>query len=305
MTKIMNVFLKYLGLIVIVMGYSSLAHAFTCQVPATGQILGAGTANVYVNLTPSIGVGQNLIVDLSNSILCKNDSTNGVIVDSVTLTGGSAYGGALSAFSGTLNWNGSSFPFPLTGNSSTYQITNTSYQGLALQLYLRATGAAGGVVISSNDLIATLNMYKIATDGNPNNFVWNIYASNNVVIPTGGCDVSSRNVNVTLPDYPGTTAIPLTVHCAQNQSLSYYLTGQTLSTDPSIFLNTAASSGAQGIGVQLSNGSGIITANNHVSLGTVGPSPVSLGLNATYARTTGQLVAGNVTSLVGVTFLYQ
>ena len=34
-------------------------------------------------------------------------------------------------------------------------------------------------------------------------FVWNIYANNDVVVPTGGCDVSAHDVTVTLPDYPG------------------------------------------------------------------------------------------------------
>ncbi|SQA97216.1 Uncharacterised protein [Cedecea neteri] len=44
---------------------------------------------------------------------------------------------------------------------------------------------------------------------------------------------------------------------------------------------------------------------NTVSLGTVGSTPVDLGLTATYARTTGQVTAGNVQSIIGVTFVYQ
>jgi minor fimbrial subunit len=48
-----------------------------------------------------------------------------------------------------------------------------------------------------------------------------------VVVPTGGCDVSARDVTVTLPEYPGSTAVPLTVYCAQNQNLGYYLSGTT------------------------------------------------------------------------------
>ncbi|HBQ2948519.1 TPA: type 1 fimbrial protein [Klebsiella pneumoniae] len=47
------------------------------------------------------------------------------------------------------------------------------------------------------------------------------------------------------------------------------------------------------------------TADSTVSLGTVGTSPVNLGLTATYARTTGQVTAGNVQSIIGITFVYQ
>ncbi|HFT6532676.1 TPA: fimbrial protein, partial [Escherichia coli] len=48
-----------------------------------------------------------------------------------------------------------------------------------------------------------------------------------------------------------------------------------------------------------------IPANNTVSLGAVGTSAVSLGLTANYARTGGQVTAGNVQSIIGVTFVYQ
>ncbi|MDH2279394.1 fimbrial protein, partial [Serratia marcescens] len=60
-----------------------------------------------------------------------------------------------------------------------------------------------------------------------------------------------------------------------------------------------------GVGVQLSNRNGIVATNRNVSLGVVGTSPVSLGLTASYARTTGQVVAGNVQSIIGVTFVYE
>ena len=79
----------------------------------------------------------------------------------------------------------------MNSNSSVYIITHTDYRGLPLRMYLTATGAAGGVVINSGELIARLNMHKVASDGNPRDFTWNIYANNNVVVPTGGCDVSA------------------------------------------------------------------------------------------------------------------
>ncbi|MEH2922173.1 fimbrial protein [Samsonia erythrinae] len=294
-----SIFLAVLG--------ASNAFAFTCILPETGQNIGSGTANVYVSLTPAIGVGQNLVVDLSNSIRCKNDSTGGVDVDHLNLTSGSAYGGALISFNGSLYWAGSTYPFPLNSNTHTYNVTHTAYQGLPLRMYLTATGAAGGVVINSGELIAVLRMYKIATlnGGFPRNFTWNIYARNSVVVPTGGCDVSARNVTVRLPDYPSTISVPLTVRCAQNQNLSYYLTGTLADGTNNIFSNTASSQPAQGVGVQLSNRNGIIAANDAISLGTVGTSSVDLGLTASYGRTGGQVTAGDVQSIIGVTFVYQ
>lgn len=287
----------------LLMGWSLDVAAFTCKVADTGQTMTSGAANVYVNLTPSIGVGQNLVVDLSSSIVCKNDSSGGSIIDYINLTSGSAFGGALEAFTGSIYWAGNTYPLPM--NSSVYIITHTDYRGLPLRMYLTATGAAGGVVINSGELIARLNMHKVASDGNPRDFTWNIYANNNVVVPTGGCDVSARDVTVTLPDYPGSMAVPVTVHCAQNQSLAYYLTGTTADSANSIFRNTASASPAQGIGVQMTRNGTVVPANSNVSLGTVGTSPVNLGLTATYARTSGQVTAGNVQSIIGVTFVYQ
>ncbi|MCQ4034073.1 fimbrial protein, partial [Klebsiella pneumoniae] len=63
--------------------------------------IGGGSANVYVNLTPAVNVGQNLVVDLSTQIFCHNDYPE-TITDYVTLQRGSAYGGVLSSFSGTV-----------------------------------------------------------------------------------------------------------------------------------------------------------------------------------------------------------
>jgi hypothetical protein len=99
--------------------------------------------------------------------------------------------------------------------------------------------------------------------------------------------------------------IPLTVYCAKSQNLGYYLSGTTADAGNSIFTNTASFSPAQGVGVQLTRNGTIIPANNTVSLGAVGTSAVSLGLTANYARTGGQVTAGNVQSIIGVTFVYQ
>ena len=291
----------------LLMGWSLDAAAFSCQAPDTGQKMDSGSANIYVNLAPSIGVGQNLVVDLSSSIICRNDdgSESNQLIDYINLTNGTAFGGALAAFTGSIYWNTNSYPLPLNSSSSKYIVTDNNYLGLPLRMYLTATGTAGGVVINAGELIARLNMHKVASNGNPKDFTWNIYANNNVVIPTGGCDVSTRDVTVTLPDYPGTMAVPVTIHCAQNQNIAYYLTGTTADRSNSIFRNTASASPAQGIGVQITRNGTVVPANRNVSLGKVGTSPVNLGLTATYARTSAPITAGNVQSIIGVTFVYE
>lgn len=172
--------------------------------------------------------------------------------------------------------------------------------------YLTPVSSAGGVVIKAGSLIAVLILRQTNNYNSDDfQFVWNIYANNDVVVPTGGCDVSARDVTVTLPDYPGSVPIPLTVYCAKSQNLGYYLSGTTADAGNSIFTNTASFSPAQGVGVQLTRNGTIIPANNTVSLGAVGTSAVSLGLTANYARTGGQVTAGNVQSIIGVTFVYQ
>ncbi|CAI2500566.1 fimbrial chaperone protein [Serratia proteamaculans] len=309
MLRLISLFLKYFTVTMLFAFYSSGANDFSCW--AGGNFIGVqgGSANVYVNMTPTIGVGQNLVVDLSSQIKCYNQDS-GATVDYAKLASGSAFAGALVNFQGTIYYNGSTYPFPTTGPTNNFALNTGNYVPLPAKLYLTPLGGASGVVIKAGSLIASFNMIQSNQVRNPlgpineaADYVWNVYANNDVVIPTGGCDVSARNVVVNLPDYPGTAQVPLTVHCAQNQALAYYLTGPTTDSASTIFTNSA-SSPAQGIGVQLSNSGGVIATNNNVALGTVGTSPVDLGLTATYARSTGQVTAGNVTAVVGVTFLY-
>lgn len=58
----------------LLLGWSMNAWSFACKT-ATGATIpiGGGSANVYVNLTPAVNVGQNLVVDLSTQIFCHND----------------------------------------------------------------------------------------------------------------------------------------------------------------------------------------------------------------------------------------
>ncbi|EZJ33443.1 outer membrane usher protein fimD [Escherichia coli 2-005-03_S4_C2] len=283
-------------------GFAPVIHGIA---RGTAIPIGGGSANVYVNLAPAVNVGQNLVVDLSTQIFCHNDYPE-TITDYVTLQRGSAYGGVLSSFSGTVKYNGSSYPFPTTSETPRVVYNSRTDKPWPVALYLTPVSSAGGVAIKAGSLIAVLILRQTNNYNSDDfQFVWNIYANNDVVVPTGGCDVSARDVTVTLPDYPGSVPIPLTVYCAKSQNLGYYLSGTTADAGNSIFTNIASFSPAQGVGVQLTRNGTIIPANNTVSLGAVGTSAVSLGLTANYARTGGQVTAGNVQSIIGVTFVYQ
>lgn len=289
----------------------SSVSAFTCK-DSTGNVLKSGTgaqaANVYVYLQPSVQPGQNLVVDLSQSIFCLNDNPRDYR-DDVRIENSSAYGGVLLNFHGSLNYYDRTYPFPLTSPTHEVNISSASYTPWKAKLYLTPISAAGGVVINQGTQFATLVMRKRGTqlhNGNVQiaNFRWNLYASNTVLVPIGGCDVSSRNVIVNLPAYPATALVPLSIHCAKNQNISYYLTGST-DTSTSIFANTlSGSNAAKGVGIQLVRNGNAIPTNQNVKLGQVGASAVSLGLSARYAHTTGQVSAGKVQSVIGVTFIY-
>ncbi|WP_213221381.1 fimbrial protein, partial [Klebsiella michiganensis] len=231
--------------------------------------------------------------------------------DMVSMLQGSAYSGLLTNFTGSLKYYGVSYSFPLNSPTASHNFTSGNYTSWNTQLYLTPISTASGLAISAGSHIATLVMYQVGSDINgggnvrTSKFTWNIYANNSVIIPTGGCDVSARNVTVTLPEYPGSTAVPLTVRCGQNQKIGFYLSGTTADSANSVFTNTSSASPAQGIGVQLLRNGTILRSNSTVSMGTVGTSAVNLGLTATYARTSGQVTAGNVQSIIGVTFVYQ
>ncbi|EPM8110133.1 acid resistance putative oxidoreductase YdeP [Escherichia coli] len=227
--------------------------AFSCNVDG-GSSIGAGTTSVYVNLDPVIQPGQNLVVDLSQHISCWNDYGGWYDTDHINLVQGSAFAGSLQSYKGSLYWNNVTYPFPLTTNTNVLDIGDKTPMPLPLKLYITPVGAAGGVVIKAGEVIARIHMYKIATlgSGNPRNFTWNIISNNNVVMPTGGCTVDSRNVTVDLPDFPGSAEIPLGVYCSSEQKLSFYLSGATTDSSRQVFANTAPdATKASGVGVTL------------------------------------------------------
>ncbi|MFG1174666.1 fimbrial protein [Erwiniaceae bacterium CAU 1747] len=298
--------IKSLLFFFLMFGVLSNAWSFSCKTASGATIpVGGGSQNVYVNLSPEINAGQNLVIDLSSQIFCRNDAPQ-IYTDYVSLATGSAYGNLLSSFTGTVRYNGDSYPFPTTRETSSMINNQLAYSGWPVQLYLTPINTAGGVKVKSGSLIAVMSLRQRNNVNNDDfRFVWNIYANNDVIVPTGGCDVSSRNINITLPDYPGSASVPLTIHCSQNQNVAFYLSGTTTGSANSIFVNTASSSPASGVGVQITRNGVSLPANTNVSLGTVSNASTSLGLQAKYERTSGQIKAGNVQSIVEVYFVYQ
>lgn len=289
-------------------------YAFTCY-DATGNFLNSGSgsasANVYVDLTPEVQIGQNLVVDLKHSIFCRNDQPT-IRRDLVSMLRGSSYGPVLSNFRGTMKYYNSNYPFPL--NSSTHQqnFPSGSFVPWNTQLYLTPISATSvdGVIIRQGTHFATLVMRQVGSNlsngGNVHTatFTWNLYANNSVVVPTGGCDVSSRNVIVNLSPYPSTANVPLSIHCASNQRISYYLTGTTNSSD-TVFANVlSGNNAAKGIGIELVKNNQAIKVRETIRLGSVGSSPVNLGLTARYGLTSETLTSGKVQSIIGINFVY-
>lgn len=302
-----------LALMVLLMAWSVNSWAFTCR-DNSGQLIynsnGTKGGNIYVDINPVIQAGENIAVVLSNFISCRNDNYYQGN-DFLGFETGTTFMGELSERTGYLDtYYVKRYSLPLNVFTSGKAFYDDNYMPVVADLIIESDSAAGGVVIRAGETFAHLAMYHLLNYSGggvseKDYFSWMLVAKNDVVMPTGGCTVSARNVTVSLPDYPASTPVPLIVHCAQKQQLSYYLSGTTEDAGNTVFRNTASASAAQGVGIQITGNGKVIPANSNVSLGNVGKSSVELGLTASYARTSGPLTAGNVQSIIGVTFVYQ
>ena len=105
----------------------------------------------------------------------------------MTLQRGSAYGGVLSSFSGTVKYNGTSYPFPTTTETARVIYDSRTDKPWPAVLYLTPVSTAGGVAITAGSLIAVLILHQTNNYNSDSfQFIWNIYANNDVVVPTGG-----------------------------------------------------------------------------------------------------------------------
>ncbi len=97
-----------------------------------------------------------------------------------------------------MKYNGTSYPFPTTTETARVMIHGPINRPAVL--YLTPVSTAGGVAITAGSLIAVLILHQTNNYNSDSfQFIWNIYANNDVVVPTGGCDVSARDVTVTSP----------------------------------------------------------------------------------------------------------
>lgn len=294
--------------------WSSLAFSFTCTTSSgTTLSYSGGSANITVPLTPTVQSGSYLIVNLANYITCKNDAGQSDWDDLITLTNGSTFNGALDDMTGTITFNGNSYPLPFTSTSSRLTLGSQDTTSVPIQLALTPVSGSepvNGVAIKAGAQIASIVMnQKNNQDSDSANFTWNIYSENDVTIPEAACTVAQgSNVTVSLPEYPGSAEIPLTISCTSSQSLDFYISGDTESDDTT-FQNTLEASGdstaASGMGVQIMRNGSPITINQDQSIGTVDTSGTDLGLSARYnAYGTEQVKAGLVRSIIDLNFVY-
>ncbi|HIC0107962.1 TPA: S-fimbrial adhesin minor pilin SfaH, partial [Escherichia coli] len=276
-------------LFTLIMAYSQPSFALLCRNNQTGQVFNSGDTSFRVNVSPVVQYDKSIsVLDLSQLVSCQNEDSTGQNYDYLKILKGSGFSPALDTKTyGRLDFTsrptGYARQLPLQFD---LQVTEAFYQygvwkPFPAKLYLYPEPGVLGKVINNGDLLATLYVNKFSTKGQEageRNFTWRFYATNDVYIQTGTCRVSSNNVKVDLPSYPGgPVTVPLTVRCDQTQSVSYTLSGPVTGSGNTVFANTAAS-GSGGVGIQLSDNVGPVPAGQPRSLGQVGSSPVSLGL---------------------------
>ncbi|HHV2718403.1 TPA: F1C fimbrial protein subunit FocH [Escherichia coli] len=299
-----------------IMAYSQPSFALLCRNNQTGQTFQSGDSRFNITLSPTVQYDKAItVLDLNQLVLCQNEDASGQNYDYLRVRQGTGFSPSLDAKTyGRLD-----FTNRLSGYSQTLPLQQDTkpteaywqygvWKPFPAKMYLYPEPGVFGKLIHAGELVATVYVNKFSTMGQEageRNFTWRFYATNDVYIQTGTCRVSSNNVKVDLPSYPGgPVTVPLTVRCDQTQSVSYTLSGSVTRSGNTVFANTATS-GAGGVGVQLSDNAGLVPAGQPRSLGQVGSSPVSLGLKASYALT-GQAspTPGAVQSVINVTFSY-
>ncbi len=266
-------------LFTLIMAYSQPSFALLCRNNQTGQVFNSGDTSFRVNVSPVVQYDKSIsVLDLSQLVSCQNEDSTGQNYDYLKILKGSGFSPSLDTKTyGRLDFTsrptGYARQLPLQFD---LQVTEAFYQygvwkPFPAKLYLYPEPGVFGKVINNGDLLATLYVNKFSTKGQEageRNFTWRFYATNDVYIQTGTCRVSSNNVKVDLPSYPGgPVTVPLTVRCDQTQSVSYTLSGSVTGSGNTVFANTATS-GAGGVGVQLSDNAGPVPVRTTEVSGT-------------------------------------
>lgn len=317
---------KKLLLVIALLSLANYTYAFTCT-NTTGQTLSSlGDSEVTkygeirVNVQPTLNQRDQLVIDLSSIISCKNDDP-GDSADKIRIQDG-AFLGPLQRFNSVLDGeNRLQFyddidRFPLDGLLVRQHILPSgSEEPLYAKIIFIPKPVTNGLLVKNGDPIAYIVLKRMAGDRREVNFRWTIIAANDVTMPTKSCDVSTKSVIVTLPDYPPVTtpgtpsgnpkSIDLTIHCTTDQKLIYKISGTTVAGNKTIFANTASAPAAQGIGIQFYYRGTIIPVDTPISLGVVGTDAVKLELTTNYELTGEEVTAGLVQAIVYVKFDYQ
>lgn len=156
--------------------------------------------------------------------------------------------------------------------------------------------------ISNAFQVGLLILFSNSANSELGNINVELYAT--IVSPTCVIEPGSKNVVIDLPDYPGEASFQIKLSCPFDRGVKYFLSGSTTDAEGNVFTNTSTNSPAQGIGIHLSDRLGVIKANQERELGTVGLQGKSLDLTASYATTGDKVQAGNVQSVIGLTFIY-
>lgn len=293
------------------------AKAFVCSQNG-GPWFDAGTRDLFINVSPVVGPNENIIFDSGTQIMCRNVAGSGI--DWLYAMPGTKLEGALSSVynARAVGVGGNYAPtmfyvnLPVTKQTEIQGWRGETNQGsghLVLKIVLSPLGDASGIPIKKGTKIATYNVrkefHRPFEPLSPMNFTWNIYANNDIVVPTGGCDVNTRNINVKMEDYSTSQSdkdINLSIKCGRVRSVSLSLTGMTDS--PEVFSNVSKNSPSSGLGISIVRNGTPLSVNTPIYIGNVGNAFQSLGLKARYALNGKVLTAGNVQSVIGVNFSY-
>lgn len=251
--------------------------------------------------------GGNIIVDLEPIITCKHEG-GGKTKDNLWFKY-SILGPKFQSYNVTLIYFLNTIKFPMViDNHGKYrhEYAENQHRNFKYKLIMSPVSGAGGVQIKKGDLISEIAIYK-NTQKSPDRreFYWKVYANNDVIVPTGGCDINNRNISIRMGDYPVDISekdIDLSVRCAKRVNLKFSLSGRTDSQ--SIFSNISSNLPASGIGIEIVRNGQAVPVNTEVNMGNVGTAPRQLGLKARYVLNGKTLTTGNVQSVIGVNFTY-
>lgn len=288
--------------------------AFLCSVNG-GPFFREGIQDLFIQVSPEVQPGENIIFDAGHQIFCRNEVPPHDIqggADELVIKAGSMLSGPLvNAYKSSIFVSTGVYNLPVVTPFTAQLWADAQRDYFKLKTVLTPLGNdASGIVVKKGDKVATIHVQKsYKPPSGPNydyyNYTWNLYSNNDVVVPTSTCDVNTRDVAIQLGDYPidvSEKIIDIRVKCVQRQDISFYLSGATKS--PTIFSNVETKSPAKGVGIEIRRNGAPVRVNEVNNIGMVGPSFTPLNLRAKYVKDGSSFKAGNVKSVIGVTFIF-